>query len=40
LSEIAQRHRVGLNDLLRWNGLSRSSLIRPGDEITVYLRGG
>jgi membrane-bound lytic murein transglycosylase D len=40
LSGIAQRHRVGVQDLLRWNQLSLSSIIRPGDEVTIYLPGG
>ncbi len=40
LSGIAQRHRVGVNDLLRWNSLSRSSIIHPGDEVRIYLPGG
>jgi membrane-bound lytic murein transglycosylase D len=40
LSGIAARHRVGVNDLLRWNSLSRSSIIHPGDQVKIYLPGG
>jgi len=35
LSEIAQQHGVSLNELRRWNGLGRRSLIHPGDRIVV-----
>jgi membrane-bound lytic murein transglycosylase D len=40
LSAIAVRHRVGLNDLLRWNSLSLTSVIRPGDQVKIYLPSG
>jgi membrane-bound lytic murein transglycosylase D len=40
LTAIAARHRVGINDLLRWNSLSRSSVIYPGDQVRIYLSGG
>jgi membrane-bound lytic murein transglycosylase D len=40
LSAIAARHRVGVPDLLRWNSLSRSSIIHPGDQVKIYLPGG
>jgi membrane-bound lytic murein transglycosylase D len=40
LTAIAARHRVGVNDLLRWNSLSLNSIIRPGDEVKIYLPGG
>ncbi len=40
LSTIAIRHRVGVADLLRWNDLSLSSIIRPGDEVRLYYSGG
>ncbi len=36
LSEIAERYHVGLSKLLRWNGLSRRSIIRPGQKLVVY----
>lgn len=39
LSAIAARHGVGVNDLLRWNSLSRSSIIRPGDQVRIYVPG-
>lgn len=37
LSGIAARHRVPVGDLLQWNGLSMDSVIRPGDEVKIYL---
>lgn len=40
LGGIAVRHRVGVGDLLRWNSLSRTTLIHPGDEVRIYLPGG
>ncbi|MFC1661590.1 LysM peptidoglycan-binding domain-containing protein [Gemmatimonadota bacterium] len=40
LSGIAERHNVAVRDLLRWNGLSRSSVIYPDDEIRIFLTGG
>jgi membrane-bound lytic murein transglycosylase D len=40
LSAIAARHRIGVNDLLRWNSLSRSSIIHPGDQVKIYLPVG
>ena len=40
LSGIALRHRVGLNDLLRWNSLSRTAVLHPGDEVRIYLPAG
>jgi len=40
LTAIAARHRVGLGDLLRWNSLSRGSVIHPGDQVRIYLAGG
>lgn len=32
---IARRHKVSLNDLMRWNGLSSSSILRPGQTLTI-----
>jgi membrane-bound lytic murein transglycosylase D len=40
LTAIAARHRVGVNDLLQWNSLSRSSVIHPGDQVKIFLPGG
>jgi membrane-bound lytic murein transglycosylase D len=40
LSAIALRHRVGVNDLLKWNSLARESIIRPGDQVKIFLPGG
>ena len=33
---IAQKHGVKLDDLLDWNGLSRKSILRVGDSLTLY----
>lgn len=35
LSEIARWHRVTLDQILRWNGLTRSTRIYPGDRLRV-----
>lgn len=35
LSHIAQRFSVSVSQLLSWNGLSRSDLLKPGQRITV-----
>ncbi len=35
-SKIAEQHQVKLDDLLAWNNLSKNSIIRVGDELTVY----
>lgn len=32
---IARRHRVAMNDLLRWNGLTADSILRPGQRISL-----
>ncbi|AKS42030.1 lytic transglycosylase [Wenzhouxiangella marina] len=32
---IARRHRVSLADLMRWNGLDESSVLRPGQTLTI-----
>jgi len=33
---IAQKYGVKLDDLLEWNGLSRKSILRVGDSLTLY----
>lgn len=35
---IARRHQVSMRELMRWNGLSESSVLRPGQTLTI--RGG
>jgi membrane-bound lytic murein transglycosylase D len=40
LSSIAARHRVRVGDLLRWNDLTLESVIHPGDQVRIYVRGG
>ncbi len=37
LSSIAKRHGVGVKDVKRWN--SDSNALRPGDQLTLYVRG-
>lgn len=39
LGGIAQKYRVGLSSLLRWNGLTQKSIIRPGQRLTIYRNG-
>lgn len=34
---IARRFKVEMAELLRWNGLKSSSVLRPGDSMTIYL---
>ncbi|HOL78393.1 MAG TPA: LysM peptidoglycan-binding domain-containing protein, partial [Candidatus Hydrogenedentes bacterium] len=36
LSTIASAYNVSLDDLLKWNNLTRKSLIRTNDKLTVY----
>lgn len=37
LSRIAQRFKVGTDDITRWNGIRRSSVLRPGQALTLYV---
>jgi len=32
---IARRHQVSMRDLMRWNGLDESSILRPGQTLTI-----
>ena len=34
---IAQRFRVTVSDLVRWNGISRDKILRPGQTLTMYV---
>ena len=36
LSVIAEKHNVGLSQLLEWNGLTTSSVIQVGQKLKVY----
>ena len=36
LSVIAEKHNVGLSQLLEWNGLTTSSIIQVGQKLKVY----
>jgi membrane-bound lytic murein transglycosylase D len=40
LGSIAARHSVGVGELLRWNQLNLDSIIHPGDQVRIYVRGG
>jgi membrane-bound lytic murein transglycosylase D len=33
------KYRVGLSSLLRWNGLTKRSIIRPGQRLVIYRNG-
>lgn len=35
VTSIARQHKVSIDDVLRWNGLRRDSVIRPGDRLRV-----
>jgi membrane-bound lytic murein transglycosylase D len=37
LYEIAQRFRVTISDLVRWNGIDRNNILRPGQNLTMYV---
>lgn len=37
LWSIARKHKVKLDDLMRWNGLSRSAVLQPGQSLKVRL---
>ncbi len=37
LSLIASRFRVRVRDITRWNGIEPSSILRPGDKLTMYV---
>jgi membrane-bound lytic murein transglycosylase D len=39
LSRIASKFRVSLSDVLGWNGLETSSLIKPGQRLVMYVNG-
>jgi len=39
LWRISRRQRVGLKELMRWNGLTAESVLRPGQELVIR-RGG
>lgn len=39
LSRIANKFRVSINDLLGWNGLDVSNIIKPGQRLVMYVNG-
>jgi len=38
LSRIAQLFGVSVSDLVNWNGISKHSILRPGQRLTVNVR--
>jgi membrane-bound lytic murein transglycosylase D len=38
LSRIAKVFGVTVSDLVNWNGISKNSLLRPGQKLTVNVR--
>ena len=40
LWRIARRHGVGMKQLAAWNGLSMTTVLRPGQRLAVYHRNG
>jgi membrane-bound lytic murein transglycosylase D len=38
LSRIAQVFGVSVSDLVNWNGISKNSVLRPGQKLTVNVR--
>jgi peptidoglycan lytic transglycosylase D len=34
---IASRFRISVNDLVRWNGIDRNKILRPGQKLTMYV---
>jgi membrane-bound lytic murein transglycosylase D len=39
LWSIARKHRVSVSKLMRWNGLGKRSVIRPGQKIVIWQAG-
>jgi membrane-bound lytic murein transglycosylase D len=39
LTRIAQVFGVTVSDLVNWNGISKNSVLRPGQRLTVNVRG-
>ena len=38
LSSIAARFQVGVNDVIRWNQLGKSDYLKPGQELTLFVK--
>jgi membrane-bound lytic murein transglycosylase D len=38
LSRIAKVFGVSVSDLVNWNGISKNSVLRPGQKLTVNVR--
>ncbi len=39
LSGIAQRHKVSVKQLIRWNRLDQGALIKPGQKLAIWKKG-
>ena len=37
LSRIANRFRVSIADLVRWNGIDKNNILRPGQKLTMFV---
>src|SRR5690606_3958699 len=37
LARIAQRFRVGIDDIVQWNTLNPSSYLQPGQQLTLHV---
>ncbi len=40
LSHISERYRVGMSKIRKWNGISHSDLIIPGQKLVIYVKQG
>ena len=40
LSHISERYRVGMSKIRKWNGISQSDLIIPGQKLVIYVQQG
>ena len=34
---IANKFRVSINDIARWNGIDKNKILRPGQKLTMYV---
>ncbi|MGL4794722.1 MAG: LysM peptidoglycan-binding domain-containing protein, partial [Aeromonas jandaei] len=38
ISSIAARFQVAINDVMRWNQLDKGDYLKPGQEITLFVK--
>ena len=38
LSSIAARFQVAVNDVMRWNQLGKTDYLKPGQELTLFVK--